>query len=202
MKSLALAAGVVTILAGAAAPATAEPFSSFVDMCLTTDANHEAAAAAAKRAHWYQMPGEVFDEVPELQDAALYLSFDPTGTAGPPIDGAFEVMVTGSADSEGAIEMEGMSLGLCGVMSPGMDVEATRRQVAARLGAQPTTTAEGETIWLYSRKNGQLVSEAALTDAKDETILEAVRHRDLYVVFLLDEEGTTGLMAGAIRARP
>ena len=71
-------AGAVCALGLAASPAAAEPFQSFLDMCLDTNADRQAAIAVAKAAGWYSMTPEALDmESDELQEPTLHLSIDP-----------------------------------------------------------------------------------------------------------------------------
>lgn len=62
-------------VAGAAA---AEPFRSFVDLCVSTNADGHAAEVAVKGAGWTDMAEELPPEITEMfRDPALYLNLNP-----------------------------------------------------------------------------------------------------------------------------
>lgn len=187
-------------LAGAAA---AEPFQSFADLCLSTDADAHAAEVAAKGTGWSdvtaQMAAEMGDMSEAFQDIAIYFNFDPAAAAaGLSSVDSMEMMMTGWGDGEAVMGTKGVVLDLCGVMSPQADALTMAKLLADHLGVPASTDGE-EQLWLYSRQGGRFVSEAALADAEEETILAAARSRSLYAVYVLAEDGMAGLFVGAVR---
>lgn len=187
-------------LAGAAA---AEPFQSFANLCLSTNAEAHAAEVAAKGSGWSdvtaQMAAEMGDMGEEFQDIAVYLNFDPAAAAaGLSSVDAMEILVTGWGDGETVMGAKGVVLDLCGVMSPEADPVTMGKRLTDHLGLSASTD-ESETFWLYSRQGDRFVSEAALADADDDTIMAATRQRSLYAVFVFEEDGLAGLFVGAVR---
>ena len=195
-------AGAVLSLALASA-AAAEPFQSFETLCLSTDADARAAEVAAKGTGWSdvtaQMAAEMGDMGEAFQDIAVYLNFDPAdAAAGLASVDSMEILMTGWGDGEAVMDTKGVVLDLCGVMSPYADALTMAKLLSDHLGVPASTDGE-ERLWLYSRQGGRFVSEAALADAEDETILAAARQRSLYAVYVLDEDGMAGLFVGAVR---
>lgn len=187
-------------LAGAAA---AEPFGSFADLCLSTNADAHVAEVAAKGARWTdvttQMAAAMDDMDEEFQDIAIYLNFDPANAGGLSPDQSFEILVTGWGDGEAVMDTKGVILDLCGVLSPQADALTLSKRLADHLG-MPSSAHGDETVWLYSRQGERFVSEAALAEADEDTILAAARQRSLYAVYVLDEDGMAGLFVGAVRS--
>lgn len=188
-------------LAGAAA---AEPFQSFADLCLSTDADAHVAGVTAKGSGWAdvtaQMAAEMGDMGEEYQDIVLYLNFDPAdAAAGLASADSMEILMTGWGDGEAVMDTKGVVLDLCGVMSPEADALTMGKRLTDHLGV-PASMDGDDRVWLYSRQGGRFVSEAALADAEDETILAAARERSLYAVYVFEEEGMTGLFVGAVRS--
>ena len=184
-------------VAGAAA---AEPFQSFADLCLSTNAGAHAAEVAAKGAGWSDVTGEMGAEMDEeFQDVAVFLNFDPAAAAaGLASVDSMEILVTGWGDGETVLDTKGLVLDLCGVMSPEADALFMRKRLADHLGVPPTTEGSN-TFWLYSRQGDRFVSEAALADIDEEALLAAARARSLYAVYVFEEDGLAGLFVGAVR---
>lgn len=197
--SMAGAAGALWL---AAAPVAAEPFESFTDLCLATNADAGAGEVAAKSSGWRdvtaQMAADGGDMVEGFQDVALYINFDPARPESLPPDQAPELLMTGWGDGEAVMDMKGVVLDLCGVMSPAADALTLGKQLTDYLGMSASTDGE-HTFWLYSRGGDGFVSEAALADAEDEVIMAETRNRSLYAVYVLEEEGMAGLFVGAVR---
>ena len=183
-------------LAGAAA---AEPFQSFADLCLSTDADAEAAKVVAKGSGWTDVTAQMGADIgEEFQDTAVYLNFDPANVASLSEGNSMDILMTGWGDGEAIMGMKGVVLDVCGVMSPQADAQAMSRQLTGHLGL-PSSTKLGWTIWMYSRQGGRFVSEAGLMEAGDERFLAATRERSLYFVYLIEEDGLAGLVVGAVR---
>lgn len=184
------------VLAGAAA---AEPFQSFVDLCLSTNAEAHAAEVAAKGSGWRDVTAQMAADLGEgFQDLAAFLNFDPADAASMSPDQSVEILVTGWGDGEAVMETKGVVLDLCGVMSPQVDALTMGKQLTDHLGMSPART-DDETVWLYSRRGDAFVSEAALMDAGDEVFMARTRERSLYAVYLFEEDGLAGLFVGAVR---
>lgn len=192
-------------LAGAAAwaiacSASAEPFRSFVDICLSTNGDAQAVATAAKDGDWFEMPAEALEDMgKEFRDPAIYLNFDPSKKAAPVEP--MEILLTGWGDGKTTLEIDGLRFDACGLMSPDADSRTLSRSVTAHLGFSPITKG-GMTLWLYSRKTGGFVSEAALMDSDDETFVAALKERKLYALYIINEGDMAGLVLGAVRPAP
>jgi len=183
-------------LAGAAA---AEPFQSFADLCLSTDADAHAAEIAAKGSGWRDFTAQMGADMGEgFQDTAVYLNFDPADVDSLSPGESMDVLVTGWGDGATMLDIKGAVLDVCGVMSPQADSQVMNRQLTAHLGMVPSTKA-GETVWFYSRQGGRFVSEAGLVNAGDEAFLAATRERSLYAVYVYEADGLAGLFVGAVR---
>lgn len=55
------------------------------------------------------------------------------------------------------------------------------------------------TLWLFSRGADGFVSETALMDNDDKTVIAAARKRRLYALYSVNDGELGGLMLGAIR---
>ncbi|WP_156376950.1 MULTISPECIES: hypothetical protein [unclassified Brevundimonas] len=199
LRSVMMGAMLSLALAGAAA---AEPFRSFADLCLSTDASARVAGGAAKGSGWRdvttQMAAEMGDMGEEFQDIAVYFNFDPASAGRLSPDQSIEILVTGWGDGEAVMDTKGVVLDLCGVLSPEADALTMSKRVSDHLGV-PSSTNDDETLWLYSRQGDRFVSEAALVDAEDDIFMEAARERSLYAVYVFEEDGMAGLFVGAVR---
>lgn len=196
LRSGLLGAVIALVLAGAAA---AEPFQSFADMCLSTNADAHAAEVAAKGAGWSDVTAQMgADMGEEFQDVAAFLNFDPADAANRSPDDSMEILFTGRGDGETVMDAKGVVLDLCGVMSPQAEAQFMRKNLTDHLGMSASTD-ESLTYWLYSRQGDRFVSEAALAELEDDALLAATRERSLYVVYVFEEDGLTGLFVGAVR---
>lgn len=185
-----------------AGSATAETFQSFVGTCLATNGEPQAVATAAKAGDWFEVPAEALGDMgEEFRDPALYINFDPSKLKEAAPDAPLEVLVTGWGDGKTTLEVDGLRLDACGLLSPAADSRALSRDVTSHLGFSPTTR-DGATVWLYSRTPGGFVSEAALMDLDDEAAVAAVHERKLYVLYIIDEGDMAGLILGTIRPAP
>lgn len=184
-------------LAGAAA---AEPFQSFVDLCVSTNADARAAEVAAKGSGWSDVTAQMPPEIGEdFEDAAVYFNFDPAAAAaGLATLESMEILVTGWGDGETVMDTKGVFMDVCGVMSPQADALTLGKRIAEHLGV-PSSTDESLTLWLYSRQGDRFVSEAALMDFEDDSLLAVARERSLYAVYVFEEDGLAGLFVGAVR---
>ncbi|AYG94377.1 hypothetical protein D8I30_03630 [Brevundimonas naejangsanensis] len=193
-------------LVGAAAwaiacSAFAEPFQSFVDICLSTNGDARTVATVAQDSGWFKMPdGALPDMGKEFQDPAIHLNFDPNRPNAASMK-SMEILVTGWGDGETIMEISGLRLDACGLMSPVADVQSLKRAVTAHLGFPPFKS-DDMTVWLYSRTAAGFVSEASLKDIDDNAIVEAVRKRKLYALYVITEGDMAGLVLGAVRAVP
>lgn len=184
-------------LAGAAA---AEPFQSFADLCLLTNADAHAAEVAAKGSGWSDVTAQMgADMGEEFQDVAVYFNFDPAEAAvGLSGNDSMEILVTGWGDGETVMDIKGVVLDLCGVMSPQADALTMSKRLTDYLG-MPSTTAGDQTLWMYSRQGDRFVSEADLMHAEDEAFMAEMQQRSLYAVYVFEEDGLTGVFVGAVR---
>ncbi len=194
-------AGAVCALWLAASPVVAEPFENFVDMCLKTDVDRQAAGARAKAIGWFAMPvdpataGEA-----ELEDAALFLSADPA-TLSEKEFAEIEMLVTGWGAGEQVFDVAGVRMDACVVMSSSVDGDHFASRLERELGFAPQDF-DGERAWAYSRVGGGYRSEQALlemTDEDPEALRRLAAERKIYIAGLLEEEGMTGLMVAALR---
>ncbi len=184
-------------LAGAAA---AEPFQSFANLCLSTNADAHAAEVAAKGSGWTDVTAQMDADLgEEFQDVAAFMNFDPANAASLSPDDSVEILFTGWGDGETVMDTKGVVLDLCGVMSPQAEAQFMRKRLTDHLGLSASTD-ESETYWLYSRQGDRFVPEAALADAEDDAFMAATRERSLYVVYVFEEDGLTGLFVGAVRS--
>ena len=182
-----------------AGSATAEPFQSFVDSCLTTNGEPAAVAAVAEAGDWFKMPAEAVEDMGEdFREPALYLNFDPSKLkTGAPI-GPIEMLITGWGDGKSILEIDGLRLDLCGLVSPDADSRTLNREMSARLGFSPITR-DDMTFWLFSHQTGGFVSEMALMDIDDKTLVAAAQKRKIYTLYIIEQEDMAGLVLGTIR---
>lgn len=182
-----------------AGAAVAEPFQSFVDLCVSTDADGRAAEVAVKGAGWSDMAEALPPEITEMfRDPALYLNVDPANPGAMVSDDPIELLVTGWGRGEEIMDFKGIVMDICGVMSPQADPLMMSKRLTEHLGV-PSSTSEGETMWLYSRQGDRFVSEAGLADAEDDAVRQAAQTRSLFVAYVFEEDGLAGLFVGAMR---
>lgn len=195
LKSGLIAAMLSVALGGAA---VAEPFQSFADLCIAMNADAQDVEVAAKGSGWTdvtaQMPADIHEQ---FEDATVFFNFDPAKPGSAP-GGSMEIMMTGWSDGAAILDMKGVVLDVCGVMSPGVDPLIIGKRMGEHLGVEETT-GDGQAFWIYSRQGDRFVSEAALVEAGDEDLLTAVRSRSLYAVFVFESDGLAGLFVGAVR---
>lgn len=194
-------AGAVCALGLAASPAAAEPFENFVDMCLKTDVDRQAAGARAKAIGWFALPVDpaTADES-GMEDAAIYMNVDPLNAgAKPPHD--LEMLATGWGAGDQVFDVGGIGMDACVVMTAqttGVDFAARLEEL---LGFAPTAF-DGDRAWVFSRVGTGFRSEAALLDLTTddpEALRRLARERKIYFAGVLIEETMTGLMVAAIR---
>lgn len=199
--SRSILAGAACALWLAAGSAAAEPFQNFVDFCLDTNADREAAVARAKAAGWSAMPPEMMDpDEIEFRDPAVFLSFDlaTVSEKGPPE--SFEILITGWGSGRDVFDLDGVKLDACAVMSVDGDHATLAARLGERIGFAPTdVTGNGEMGWIFSRAGRRFQSEVELVDIEDSDLVRVARERKLYVAGVLEEDGMTGLLMGALR---
>ncbi len=195
ISATALAAGLLF----AAAPAAAEPFGAFIDLCVAKRGDRAAAHAAAADLGWSEIPREALGEAAnaELRDAVLYINFDLA--SGPATDDPPVLLLTGWGDGEEMLGAESVVVEVCGVISPDLDIAQAEERVTALVGERAAAPDEGR-MWLYSLDNGRYVSEAALEEFAGGEIEAVARQRDLYVILSTEEDGAGVLMLGAVRS--
>lgn len=96
------------------------------------------------------------------------------------------------------MDFKGIVMDICGVMSPQADALMMGKRLTEHLGV-PSSTSDGETMWLYSRQGDRFVSEVDLADAEDDAVRQAAQTRSLFVAYVFDEDGMAGLFVGAVR---
>ena len=194
-------AGAAFALSVAASPVAAEPFQNFVDMCLKTDVNRQAAGARAKAIGWFALPVDpsMADES-GMQDAAIYMNVDPLNPGSkPPLD--LEILFTGWGAGEEVFDVGGIGMDACMLMTAqtGGDLGARLEEM---LGFPPTNF-DGREAWAFSKAGRGFRSEAALLESSEEApevLLRQARDRKVYLAGVLTEDDMTGLMLAAIRA--
>jgi len=186
----------------AASQAAAEPFQNFVDMCLQTDVDREAAGARAKAIGWFAMPVDpATGEEAELEDAALFLNVDPQ-TMSEKDFAELEMLVTGWGSGEQVFDVSGVRMDACVVMSSLAGGEHFADRLEAVLGFGPISF-DGEPAWAFSRVGSGYRSEEALLEMADDdpgTLRQIAAERKIYIAGVLEEDGMSGLMVAAIRA--
>ena len=192
-------AGAVCALGLAASPAAAEPFQSFLDMCLDTNADRQAAIAVAKAAGWYSMTPEALDmESDELQEPTLHLSIDPAQMSdkGPPAD--MEMLVTGWAGEAWEIGVDGVRMEACAVGAPFGDAAELQARLEQRLGVA-STDMDGQRAWAFTREGEQFRSQADFFKLEDEAALRTLAAGKLYVAVVLPEDDVVVIMLATFR---
>lgn len=185
------------LLSAVSAPALAEPFDRFVELCVATDSQRNEAVAAATGAGWTAVPPEVAAQLggAGVQDPKVLLSFDPN--VGPGAEP--QMLVTGWGRGAEMLDTTAVDSETCMVLSMGADAEALRARLQAMLGFASATELEGDAVWLASRDGTGFRNEAALVGADDAVIASAVRDRKIFFAFLIDEEPSMpGLIFGVL----
>ena len=182
----------------AASPAAAEPFQTFIDMCLDTNLDRQRTDALAKGGGWTPIPAGQIDLGEDVQDAAIYANVDPAamGDKGAPDD--FEMLMTGRSSGEAAFDMPGVQLTICMVFSTSADPNALQDRLQTLLGSPPTEM-ENVSAWIFSRAGSTFRSEASVIDLPDEEALRVVTERKVYIAAVLPEDDVVGLMLATIR---
>lgn len=192
-------AGAVCALWFAVSPARAEPFANFVNLCLETNGDQQAAVSAAKAAGWVLMPPEALNQSDEeFRDTQVYLSADPfaQGDKGPPTD--LEMLVTGWGSGEEVFDIAGVRIDVCVVMSLFEERPDLEALITERLGFPSGNLGEHEG-WVFSREGAGYRSETHLMDLNGSELPRIARERKLYILGVLNEDGMGGLMLGAVR---
>lgn len=197
--SRSIIAGAACALCLAASPAAAEPFQSFIDMCLDTNADRQAAIAVAKAAGWYSMTPDVLDmESDELQEPTLHLSVDPAliGDKGPPAD--VEMLVTGWAGEAWDIGVDGVRMDACAIGAPFGDAAALQAQLEQRLGV-PSVDMDGQRAWAFTRVGERFQSQADFFKMEDDEALRTLAAGKLYMAVVLPEDDVVVIMLATFR---
>lgn len=198
MSRLSLA-GAACALWFVAAPVAAEPFANFVDLCLETNADRQAAVSAAKAAGWFPMPPEAMDgSDQEFRDLQVYLSADPFAQSdkGPPAD--LEMLMTGWGSGDEVFGIGGVRVDACVVMSLFDDRSDLAALITERLGFAAINLGDQDG-WVFSREGSGFRSEADLMELEESELPRIARERKLYMLGVLNEDGMAGLMLGAVR---
>jgi hypothetical protein len=178
-----VAAGAALALCLAAGPVAAEPFENFVRLCVRTNVDQAAAAAAAKSTGWVQLPPETLVDGPlPFEDPSIYLSHAPSDSGNktaPDLD----ILVTGWALGEEVFGIEGVKMDVCGV---------------AVLGFDPELEAEEE-VWVFSPLGAGFRPHPGLMEMDDAAFEEAVRREKILMASVMESDGTNVLVIGAIR---
>ncbi|MNS88669.1 hypothetical protein [Brevundimonas bullata] len=184
-----------------AGPVAAEPFKSFVDICVSNDASAPAIERVLSERDWVEMPAESSGDMgSDFQDPSMHLNFDPNGLNEAELAAAAETMemvLIGWGDGESIFDIEGFKFDACMLVSPNTDSPTLNQRMTAYLGFPPDT-GEG-TVWAYSKANGRIVSEMGLAELDDDQANAAIRQRQIYMVFLIDQDDMAGLVLGAFR---
>lgn len=192
-------AGAACALWLAAFPARAEPFQTWVDLCLETNVDLDAVGAKAKAAGWTAIPAaEVGLDGSEIRAPAAYMNVDPAtfGDKGPPAD--FQMLITGSGDGEDTFGIAGVRMDLCTVIAMNGDTEELQARMRDRLGIAPVNL-DGETFWVFSRNGSRFRSESDLLDLDAADLPRIAREKKVYLGGLVPEDGAVGLVLAILR---
>ncbi len=131
----------------------------------------------------------------------MHLNFDPNGLNEAELAAAAETMemvVIGWADGGPTFDIQGLRFDACMLLAPGIDSWMLNQRMTAYLGFLPETDEEMR-IWAYSRANGRIVPEMGLAELDDDQAYAAIRERQIYVVYLIEQDEMGGLVLGALR---
>ena len=191
-----LASAACAALCLSAAPVAAEPFQSFLDLCMEGNADSGFAVSSAGKAGWFAMPQEAVDGMgTEFRDPAVLTNFNPEGHAFPESP---EILLTGWGSGQDVFDISGVRLDVCIVATPQMNQGELRSRIDSLLGFE-SIEVQGERAWVFSRQGSGFRNEAAVLDLTDDELPAYLLRRKLYIVGLLDENDMTGLMLGAVR---
>jgi hypothetical protein len=182
----------------AASPAAAEPFETFVEMCLDTSLDRQVVDARAKAAGWVALPAAEGDLPEDIRDPAMYSSVDlrSVGDKGMPHD--LEFLMTGWGTGETVFGIAGVRTDLCMVLSPASDPAALEARLQELFGFAPVE-AEGAPAWLFSRAGSTFRPELALIDMPDDEALRIATERKVYIAGILPQDDMFTLMLATIR---
>lgn len=198
MFRLSIAGGACALLLSAS-PVAAEPFQNFVDMCIETNLDRQAAGAVAKAAGWVALPAEDMGfEEDDLLDPAAYSSVDPALISDKTTLDDMELLLTGWGGGEVAFDIPGVRMDVCAVMAGSGDVGTLTALMGDRLGF-PRINLGGEEIWVFSREGAGFRSEDALMSLDEAELPRIAREKKLYLVGVIAEEDMAGLLMAAIR---
>ena len=186
-----LVVGSVTTLGTVmASEVQAEPIKTFADICIATDGSRTLATAAALESGWSIAPAEV--------QAAF--SVGPAGQVNVYATDAFnEFLLIGVAAER--VELDASTtaeVGYCAVAGL-LDQLAVFQNLQTAIGISPVTT-RGETMFLYSRDQGRIVSESGTADLPASEFLNAIRQRQIQMIQV--QQGATATVLGLIPIRP
>ncbi len=192
-------AGAACALWVSASAAAAEPFQSWIDMCLNTNLDLQAAGALAKADGWTPLSVEDMDLGEDnLQDPVLYLSADPATLTDKSVRDV-EMLLTGWGRGEEIFGVPGVRMDACVVMSEASDAATLRSRLQDWLGIE-STMLDGEETWVFSRNGAGFRSEAALMSLAEDELPRLAREKKVFVAALIPEDGMSGLMLAILRA--
>lgn len=192
-------AGAACALWVSASAAAAEPFQSWVDMCLNTNLDLQAAGALAKADGWTPLSVEDMDLGEDnLQDPVLYLSADPATLTDKSVRDV-EMLLTGWGRGEEIFGVPGVRMDACVVMSEASDAATLRSRLQDWLGIE-STMLDGAEAWVFSRNGAGFRSEAALMSLAEDELPRLAREKKVFVAALIPEDGMSGLMLAILRA--
>ncbi len=197
--SRSIIAGAACALCLAASPAAAEPFQNFIDMCLDTNLDRQAAGSMAKANGWIPLSLEGMDLGEDsLRDPVLYLSADPATVSDKSV-WDIEMLMTGWGGGQEIFGIPGVRMDACVVMSESSDPATLRSRLQDWLDVEPVML-DGEEAWVFSRDGAGFRSEAALMDLGEEELPRLARDKKVFMAALIPEDGMAGLMLAIFRA--
>lgn len=196
--SIIVAAGAAVALLSASS-AAAEPFETFLDMCVGADATAASAVAAAESAGWTKLPSDMFspEDMP-FEEPSIHVNSLPDDGKAP---AALEMLLTGWVDGRELFAIDGIRMETCAIGTEPADPAQMASRMEDYLGFAPVML-EGQQAWLYSREGSHFRSESALLEAEDGEIGEAALRRKLLLAAVVRADGPTVLLLGAVRPNP
>ena len=132
-------AGAAASLWLAASPVAAEPFQNFVNMCIETNLDRQAAGGMAKAAGWIALPAQDMGfEDDGFVDPAIYSSIDPDSVSDKTV-GDFELLLTGWGSGEVAFDFPGVRMDVCAVMAEAGDAASLTSRMENHFGFRRST---------------------------------------------------------------